>query len=226
MIHRISCDPMYGLAVCIMAFAVGRWIQGKLRSPLANPLLIAILLVIAAHYLLGIPYENFNAGGRTLSMLLAPATASLAVAMYRRRDEMRRALLPLAAGCLAGSVVSVASVWLFCRLFQFDWPLTASLLPKSVTTPIAVSLAPEIGGVASIATAAVIITGMLGAVFAPMLIRIFRVDDPLAQGIAIGVSSHAVGTSRAIELGEIQGAISGMSIGAAGLATALLFLFI
>lgn len=225
MMHRLTENPIYGLAICILAFAAGQWLNRKLRTPLANPLFIAIVLVIAAHHVLGVPYENFNQGGKVLSMLLPPATASLAVMIYRRREILKRALLPLIAGCLAGSLASILSIHYLCRALGVEATLAASLAPKSVTTPIAVSLAPPLGGNPSITTAAVIFTGMIGAVCAPAFIRMFRLKDPVAEGIAIGTSSHAVGTSRAVELGEVQGAISGISIGVAGLITTLLLLF-
>lgn len=225
MMHKLTENPIYGLTICVMAYAAGQWLNRRLKTPLANPLGIAIVLVIAAHHVLKVPYENFNQGGRVLSMLLPPATASLAVTIYRRREILKRALLPLLAGCFAGSLASVLCIHFLCRALGVEEVLAASMLPKSVTTPIAVSLAPPLGGNPSITTAAVIFTGMIGAVCAPLFIRIFHLRDPVAEGIAIGTSSHAVGTSRAVELGEVQGAISGISIGVAGLITTLLLLF-
>lgn len=224
MIRTVTENPLYGLTICIAAYAAGLWLNRRLRSPLANPLFIAVALVTGAHHALGVPYETFNRGGKALTMLLPAATAALALLVYRRREAMKQALLPLAAGCLAGSAAAMASVQWLCGALGVDGTVTASMLPKSVTTPIAVSLSPSIGGVPSITTAVVIFTGMTGAVCAPLLIRLFRVKDPVAAGIAIGTCSHAIGTSRAVEIGEVEGAASGISIGAAGLMTALLFL--
>ena len=128
---------------------------------------------------------------------------------------------PILIGCAAGSATSMGSVYLLCRLFGLEESLTVSLLPKSVTTPIAVSIAEPAGGMVPITVVAVIFTGILGGIFAPLLIRLFRVADPVAAGLAIGASSHAVGTSKAIELGEIEGAMSGLAIGICGIITVL-----
>lgn len=223
--HKLTENPLYGMTICIIAYAIGLWVHRKAwRSPLVNPFFIAVALVIVAHHLLGVPYHNFNQGGKVLAMLLSPATAALALLVYRRREILKRALLPLLAGCLAGSLAAMGSVWWLCDLLGVNEALTASLLPKSVTTPIAVSLAEPLGGIPSITAAAVIFTGILGAVGAPLLIRLFRVTDPVVEGVAIGTSSHAMGTTRAVELGETQGAVSSISIGVAGVMTALLFL--
>jgi putative effector of murein hydrolase len=218
--------PLFGLAECILAYSLGLWINRKIRSPLTNPLCLAIAALIAAHYLAGIPYGDFNQGGRVLTMLLPPAIAGLAVIVHRQRSLLRTALLPLLAGCVAGSAASVASVYLLGRALGLDRALLVSLLPKSVTAPIAASLASGHGGAASIAAAAVIFTGMLGSMGAPFLCRLFRVADPLIQGVAIGTSSHAVGTARAVELGEVQGAASSVAIAVAGLATSCLFMLL
>ena len=154
-------------------------------------------------------------------MFLAPATACLAVAVYTKLQILKKYALPILVGCAAGSAASMGSVYLLCRLFGLDESLTVSLIPKSVTTPIAVSIAEPAGGMVPITVVAVIFTGILGGIFAPFLIRLFRVSDPVAAGLAIGASSHAVGTSKAIELGEVEGAMSGLAIGICGIITVL-----
>ena len=154
-------------------------------------------------------------------MFLAPATACLAVAVYTKLQILKQYWFPILVGCVAGSAASMGSVYLLCRLFGLEESLTVSLLPKSVTTPIAVSIAEPAGGMVPITVVAVIFTGILGGIFAPLLIRLFRVADPVAAGLAIGASSHAVGTSKAIELGEIEGAMSGLAIGICGIITVL-----
>ena len=141
-------------------------------------------------------------------------------------EALQRHLLPVLAGCFVGSSVSVASVTLLCRLFRLDEKLTASLLPKSVTTPIAMELSAQAGGVPAVTVAAVIFTGILGAILSPLLVKLFRVRHPVARGVAIGTSSHAIGTPKALELGELEGAMSGVSIGVAGISTVLIFLFL
>ena len=161
-----------------------------------------------------------------IDMFLAPATACLAVAIYSKIKILKEYWLPILAGCTAGSAASMASVYGLCRLFGLDESLTISLIPKSVTTPIAVSVAEPNGGVVPVTVVAVIFTGILGGIFAPLLIRLLRVKDPVAAGLAIGASSHAVGTSKAVELGETEGAMSGLAIGICGIITVLFSMFI
>lgn len=215
-------SPLFGITLSILAYAAGVWIQKKLRSPIANPLLIAIVLVIAFLKLTGISLETYDKGGDFISMFLAPATACLALSIYRQLPVLKKNLIPVIVGTTVGSAASMGSVWLLCKAFGLTDEMTASLLPKSVTTPIAMGVAEQHGGIVPITVAAVVLTGILGAIFAPLLIRIFRVKNPIAAGLAIGTCSHAVGTSKAIELGEVEGAMSGIAIGTAGLVTVLI----
>ena len=214
-------SPYFGIALSVAAFGVGVKLNRKLKTPICNPLIIAIVLIVAVLLIFRIPYESYNVGGEIINMFLAPATACLAVAIYTKIDILKQYWLPIVIGCAAGSAASMGSVYLLCRLFGLDESMTASLLPKSVTTPIAVSIAEPAGGVVPITVVAVIFTGILGGIFAPLLIKIFRISDPIAAGLAIGASSHAVGTSKAIELGEVEGAMSGLAIGICGLITVL-----
>ena len=226
MIDKLTASPLFGVALCVLTFELGVWLQKKTKSPLCNPLLIAIVLVSAILTIFKIPLENFQQGGRLITFFLAPATAVLALSVYNKLAVLKEYFLPVVAGCTAGSVVSAVSAVLLSRAFGFDAALTNALMPKSVTTPIAVEIAARHGGLTAVTVAAVVFTGILGAVFAPLLIRLLKVKDPVAQGVAIGASSHAVGTSRAVELGEIQGAMSGVAIGISGIVTVLLSLFL
>ena len=193
---------------------------------LCNPLLIAIVLVSAVLLVCRIPYASYNQGGAIINMFLAPATACLAVSIYTQINLLRENWLPILVGCTAGSITSMGSIYLMCRLFRLDEAVSASLIPKSVTTPIAVSISENLGGIQAITVVAVILTGILGSILAPVLIKLFRVKDPVAAGLAIGACSHAVGTSRALELGETEGAMSGLSIGICGILTVVFSLFL
>ena len=173
-----------------------------------------------------IPYDSYNNGGEIINMFLAPATACLAVSIYTKLSILKKYWLPIIVGCIAGSLASMASVYGMCRLFRLDQSLTMSMLPKSVTTPIAVSVAQAHGGVVPVTVVAGIFTGILGSIAAPLLIRIFKVSDSVAAGLAIGACSHAVGTSKAIEIGEVEGAMSGLAIGICGVVTVLFSMFI
>ena len=219
--NELYSSPLFGIVLCILAYETGVWLHKKLKTPLINPLLIAILLVVGVLLLLDIPLEDFNQGGDIISLFLAPATASLALSIYSQFSVLKKNWLPVIAGTAVGSAVSMGSVLLLCRAFHLDEKLTAAMLPKSVTTPIAMEISKAHGGLVPVTVAAVVVTGILGAMLAPSLIKLFRVKNPVEAGLAIGTSSHALGTTKAVELGEVQGAMSGIAIGTAGLVTVL-----
>lgn len=221
-----TASPFFGVALSVLAFWIGVRLQKKTGLVVCNPLLVGILLVIAVLAILKIPYENYNEGGSLINLFLSPATACLAVAIYSKVKLLKKNWLPILVGCTVGSLTSMGSVWLLCHLFRLDEALTVSLLPKSVTTPIAVSVAEAHGGISSITVVAVILTGIFGSIVAPLLIRLFRVKDALTAGLAIGACSHAMGTSKALELGETEGAMSGLAIGVCGLITVVLSMFL
>lgn len=223
---EMFASPFFGIALSIVAFSIGVWIQKKTGLVICNPLIIAIVLVSGVLLLFKIPYESYNEGGSIINMFLAPATSCLAVSVYTKMELLKKNWLPILAGCVAGSLTSMGSVFLLCRLFGLDEAMTYSLVPKSVTTPIAVGIAESHGGISSITVAAVILTGIMGSILAPFLIRIFRVKDSMTAGLAIGACSHAVGTSKAIEIGETEGAMSGLAIGICGIVTVVFSMFL
>ena len=211
---EMFASPFFGIALSIVAFSIGVWIQKKTGLVICNPLIIAIVLVSGVLLLFKIPYESYNEGGSIINMFLAPATSCLAVSVYTKMELLKKNWLPILAGCVAGSLTSMGSVFLLCRLFGL------------VTTPIAVGIAESHGGISSITVAAVILTGIMGSILAPFLIRIFRVKDSMTAGLAIGACSHAVGTSKAIEIGETEGAMSGLAIGICGIVTVVFSMFL
>lgn len=224
--EALFTSPYFGGALSVITFGIGVKLQQKTKSAVCNPLIIAIVLTIAVLLIFKIPYDSYNAGGEIINMFLAPATACLAVSIYTKLSVLKKYWLPIIVGCIAGSLASMGSVYVMCRLFGLDDSLTMSMLPKSVTTPIAIGVAQAHGGVIPVTVVAVIFTGILGSITAPLLIRLFRVSDSVAAGLAIGACSHAVGTSKAIEIGEIEGAMSGLAIGICGIVTVLFSMFI
>ena len=214
-------SPFFGVALSIFAFWIGEKIQKKTGFMWCNPLIIAIVLIIGVLLVFKIPYSSYQEGGALIDLFLAPATACLAVSIYTKLQLLKENWLPILIGCAAGSLSSMASVFGLCRLFDLDEQLTYSLLPKSVTTPIAISIAQAHGGIVPITVVAVIFTGIMGSIFAPFLIKLFRVRDSLTAGVSIGACSHAVGTSKAVEIGETEGAMSGLAIGICGILTVL-----
>lgn len=219
-LSEVTKSPFFGIVITIFAYEFGVWLNKKShKMPLVNPLLIAVVLIISVLVVFRIPLENYNQGGSVINMFLAPATAALAVTIYAQWDMLKRNWLPILAGALVGSAVSMGSVFGMCKLFGLDEISLYSLLPKSVTTPIAVELSAQTGGVPSVTVAAVVITGITGAILCPVLVKLLRLNSPVAAGVAIGTCSHALGTTRALELGETEGAMSGIAIGVAGLLT-------
>lgn len=226
MIDALLNSPFFGLTLTAAAWCAGCWIQKKTGFLLCNPLLIAAALVIAALSIFRIPYSAYAAGSGFIQLMLGPVTAVLALNIYNQRAILKEHFLPVLAGCLVGSLTSVGSILALCRVFHVDEALTASLLPKSVTTAIAMGVAESHGGVAGIAAAAVMVAGITGAVFAPLFARLFRVTEPVAEGLAIGACSHALGTTRALEIGKVQGAMSSIAICVCGILTSILALFL
>lgn len=214
-------SPYFGVALSIAAYWIGIKLNQKLKTPICNPLIVAIVLVSGVLLIFDIPYKSYDVGGEIINMFLAPATACLASAIYLRINILKKYWLPIFVGCAAGSAASMGSVYGMCRLFGLNDSLTVSLIPKSVTTPIAISISQPAGGVVPVTVVAVIGTGILGSILAPYLIKIFHVNDSVAAGLAIGACSHAVGTSKAIEIGEVEGAMSGLAIGICGIITVL-----
>ena len=225
MFETVVYSPLFGIVLSIAAFEAGIWIQKKTRKAICNPLVIAILLCIAVLVLFDIPLEAYNKGGDIINLFLGPATACLAVTIYSQIDLLKKNLLPILAGCVAGTATAVFSILGMCRLFGLDSQLTISLLPKSVTTPIATAISQGQGGITAVTVAAVCFTGIMGNLCAPLLMKLFRVKDPVAAGLAIGACSHAVGTAKALELGETEGAMSGLAIGLCGIITTIFALF-
>lgn len=214
--------PVFGILLSVAAFEIGIIVSRKTKNPLLNPLLIAIILVILVLMGLEIPKEQYDLGGSFILFFLGPATVVLAVPLYKQIELLKKDLVPILIGISVGSATSILSVILLSRLFHVDLSVAVSMLPKSVTTAIGMEISKEIGGIVSLSVAVIVLTGITGAVIGPGLLKLFRISDDVAQGIAIGTASHAVGTSKAMELGETQGAMSGLSIGIAGIATVIL----
>jgi predicted murein hydrolase (TIGR00659 family) len=224
--NEVFSSPFFGITLSILAYELGILIERKTKLAFANPLLIAIILCVAVIELAHIPLESYNVGGNLISVFLGPATAVIAISIYSQFSKLKKYFLPIFLGTLVGSLVSVGSAYLLCRVFGLDDVLTRSMMVKSVSTPFAVAISKSIGGLPAVSVAAVVLTGILGAVFAPLLIRLFGIKNPIEAGVAIGTSSHAVGTSKAIVIGETEGAMSGIALALAGILTVIITLFV
>jgi putative effector of murein hydrolase len=225
-ISSVTELPIFGIAVAFIFFFLAKLLSRRFDTPIINPLILSVLFIWGFYFFVKIPIQNFNSGGNIILLFLPPATAALAVSMYEKRMIIKENFIPILAGTIVGVVVSVSSILILCKAFGIEKDITMSLFPKSVTSAIAMPLAEELGGYSAIASAGVFITGVFGAIMCPYFIKWFKIDNPIAEGLGIGASCHALGTTQAIKLGRTQGATSGIAIGICGLLTVIASLFL
>ncbi len=219
---EILSNPIFGITISLFFYTASTALKNRFKSHLINPLFITVILIVLTLKIFDIPLEAYEAGGNVITMFLAPATAALAYSIFQQIKILKTYAIPIIVGCTAGSLASMGSIYACCRFFRLDEVLTASLLPKSVTMPIAIEISRQLGGIPSITVVMVAMTGIMGGFMSHFMVRFFRVADPVAAGIAIGSSSHGVGTARALEIGEIEGATSGIAMGVCGLVTTVI----
>lgn len=214
--------PIFGLLLSILAFEVGLFINKKTNLPILNPLIIGIGLIIGFLLAFDIDYEVYNKGGSVISFFLGPATVSLAIPLYKQIEKLKENGVPVIVGILAGCIVAVGIVIYLGKIFGLDEVLILSLAPKSATAAISSEISKQIGGLPSLTVAVTVLTGITGNVLGPYICKLFKIKDEVAVGIGMGTASHAIGTAKAMELGEVQGAMSSLAISV----TALLTVFI
>ena len=215
----IGGSLFFGMFISVLAYEIGLLIKKKWKLAILNPLLISILMVMACLILTGIEYDSYNSSAKYLSYLLTPATVCLAIPLYRELAQLKKNYKAILVGVVAGVLTSLVSVLLLSIVFGFTHEQYVTLLPKSITTAIGMGVSEELGGITNITVAAIIITGILGNMMAELVCRIFRIEEPVARGLAIGSASHAIGTAKAMQMGETEGAISSLAIAVAGVIT-------
>ena len=214
--------PVYfGIFISLAAYAVGMQLKKKLGWAVLNPLLVSVILVIAFLKAGGISYDDYNEGASHLSFFLTPATVCLAIPLYKQLALLKKNAVAIFLGIASGVLGSVFSVYLLSLVFRLENVHYVSLLPKSITTAIGMGVSEELGGIVTITVAVIVITGVLGNMIGEAVFRLFRIEEPVAKGIAIGSAAHAIGTAKAMELGEVEGAMSSLSIAVAGLLTVI-----
>lgn len=219
----LSTSPLLFLTLTLIAFRIGMMVHERLgRAPLANPVLIAAVLLIGVLTLTGTDYPTYFEGAQFVHFLLGPATVALALPLYRQFRRVRQSALALGASILAGSLTAAASAVLIARFLDAGEATVISLAPKSVTAPVAMGIAEQLGGLPSLTAALVILTGILGAMIGPAIMNALKITDWAARGTAMGTASHGIGTARALQANEVAGAFSGLAMGLNALATALL----
>ena len=215
----IVSSTYFGLVLSVFAYMIGLEVKKKLKLGIFNPLLIGIIVVISVLLLTKVDYETYNQSAKYLTYLLTPATICLAVPLYEKLDILKKDYKAIIIGITTGIFTSFITVLVISRLFSLTFEQYITLIPKSITTAIGMDLSSEFGGVRSLTAATITVTGVFGNVFAPKILSFFKITNPVSKGLAIGTSAHALGTSKAIELGEVEGAISGLAIAVSGLIT-------
>ena len=211
-----------GVVISLIAYFLGVFLKEKTKKSIFNPLLISIALVIAFLLLFDIEYETYNASAKYLSYLLTPATVCLAIPLYQKLELLKKYPLAIFVGITSGVLTSLLSIFGMSLLFKLSYKEYITLLPKSITTAIGLGVSEELGGYPSITAAVIIITGILGNLIGELVCKVFRVRHAISRGLAFGTSSHAIGTTKAMELGDTEGAMSSLSIVVAGLLTVVL----
>ncbi|MCI5712021.1 MAG: LrgB family protein [Lachnospiraceae bacterium] len=209
----------FGVFISLFGYEIGLLLKRKYKLAIFNPLLIAIIIVMLFLVATGVDYETYNEGAKYISYLLTPATVCLAIPLYQQLEMLKKNYKAILGGIFAGVLTSMVSILALCILFHLSKEEYITLLPKSITTAIGMGVSEELGGIVTITVAVIIITGVFGNIIGETVFRIFCITDPVAKGVAFGTSAHAIGTARALEIGEVEGAMSGLSIAVAGLMT-------
>lgn len=215
--------PLFSLCLTLGAYLLGLWCKSKVKHSLCNPFMIAVVLVGAFLLLTQMPMADYQKGMDTIGWLLTPVTVALAVPLYEKLKVLRANLPAILAGVISGAVSSLGMVLGLCILFALPREITVSLLPKSITTAIGMVLSEQGGGIGSLTAGVIAITGLVGVLFGPLFCKLFRLNTPICQGVAYGTASHVIGTSKALEIDPLAGAVSSLSLVVAGLLTAVVF---
>lgn len=222
MTKTLLCNSLFfGVVISVLGYEIGLLLKRKLIWSILNPLLISIIFVMLSLSILKVDYDNYYDGAKYLSYLLTPATVCLAIPLYEQLELLKNNWKAIFIGITSGVISSLVSVLLLCILFQFNHSQYVTLLPKSITTAIGMGISEELGGIVSITTAVIVVTGVFGNITSDIVFRIFSIKHPIAKGLALGTSSHALGTVKAMDLGAIEGAMSSLSIVVSGLLTVI-----
>ena len=217
--NLLCSSTFFGVLISIIGYELGLYLKKTFKKAIFNPLLISILFVIIVLLIFHVDYGSYNNGAKYLSYLLTPATVCLAIPLYEQLDLLKQNVKAIITGIVSGVLTSMGSVFLFSLLYHFTHEQYVTLLPKSVTTAIGMGISEELGGIVTITVTVIIVTGIIGNIIAETTCKIFHIEEPIAKGIAIGSAAHAIGTAKAMEMGEIEGAMSSLAIAVAGLLT-------
>lgn len=212
-------NAFFGIFISLIAFKIGKDIFNKFKWSILNPIFVALILIFIFMEVFNIPTSYYSKGGDILGFFIAPATVCLAIPLYKELGTLKKHYKVILIGALIGSITAILSVVLLGKLLGIQDIILLSFVPKSITTPIGIEVSKLLGGIPAITVFAIMVTGIAGNIFAPFMLKLFRIENAVAKGLGIGISSHAVGTSKAIEMGEVEGAMSALSIVIAGIIT-------
>ena len=211
----------FGMLLSVGAYLFGVWLKKKTGLSILNPLLVAIIAVILFLKVFHVSYEAYNKGGEYLSYFLTPATVCLAIPLYKQLELLLNNKLAVGASILTGVLGSAGSVLVMAKAFGLNHQIYVTLLPKSITTAIGMGVSEEAGGIVTLTVVSIIVTGIIGNIIADLVFQLLKIEEPMAKGLALGTSAHAIGTARALELGEVEGAMSSLAIAVAGVLTVI-----
>ena len=211
-----------GVTISLVSYAIGAWLKKKFGFGFFNPLLISIVVTMLVLIGSNVEYETYNEGAKYLSWLLTPATVCLAIPLYEEWELLKKNAKAVLLGVLSGVITSLVTVFVLAKLMGLSQASSVTLLPKSITTAIGMGVSEELGGYVTITVAVIVITGVLGNIFGEFICKIFRINEPISKGLALGTAAHAIGTAKAMELGDVEGAMSSLSIAVAGVLTVVL----
>lgn len=216
-----ECSAFAGVALSLVAYYIGVFLKKKLKLAIFNPLLVSIIITVIVLIVGNVDYDTYNEGAKYLSWFLTPATVCLAIPLYEQVELLKEHYVAVFLGIISGVLTSMGVVLVLAKLFSLSHKEYVTLLPKSITTAIGMGVSEELGGYVTITVAVIVITGVLGNILAELVLKVFRIIEPVSKGIATGSAAHAIGTAKAMEMGEIEGAMSSLSIAVSGILTVI-----
>ncbi|MEY8337428.1 LrgB family protein [Lachnospiraceae bacterium 62-35] len=220
--EALANSMYFGFVLSIGAYEAGMWLKKKTGFPLFNPLLVAVILIIPILKIIDVTYDEYNEGAKYISYMLTPATVCLAIPLYKQLHLLKKHAMAVICAITGGVLANAVTIFAMCLAFRMSHVYYVTLLPKSITTAIGMGVSQESGGVVSLTVVSIVITGISGSIMAEALFKFLHIDNPVSRGLSLGTGAHAIGTAKALELGEIEGAMSSLSIAVAGLMTVII----
>lgn len=219
--EMLKDSVFFGVVISLLAYYAGMWLKKKFKLPIFNPLLISIIITIVVLLCTKMDYQVYYSGAKYISYLLTPATICLAIPLYEQVSLLKKQWKAVVGGIVTGVITSMLCIFAMCLIMGLGHTEYVTLLPKSITTAIGMGVSEELGGYVTITVAVIIITGVFGNIIGEVVCKIFRINEPIAKGLALGTSAHAIGTAKAMKMGEVEGAMSSLSVAVAGLLTVI-----